>query len=56
MTTKQILRTLEARRKEMAKVRDRLREIVDDIEDECARCEDAYDSLVYAIERLSETA
>lgn len=55
MTNKQIIRTLRARQKEMAALRDKLRDLLDDVADEHERADDAYASLRYCIERLSET-
>jgi hypothetical protein len=55
MTTKKFIAELKLRQKEMAKLRDALQELSSNVEDEAQRAEDAYDSLTYCIERLSET-
>lgn len=55
MTTKQIIKELKKRRAEMAALRDGLRDLVAEIEDEQDRATDAFDLLDQCIDRLSET-
>lgn len=55
MTTKQIIAALKRKRAEMATLRDGLRELVAEIEDEQDRATEAFDLLDQCIDRLSET-
>lgn len=55
MTNKKMLQALNARKKEMAAVRDKLRELLDEIESEYERLNVAYESIEYAVDRLSES-
>lgn len=55
MTTKQMIRELKKRRAEMARLRDGLRQLQDEIEDEAGRAVEAFDLLDQCIDRLSET-
>lgn len=50
-----ILKKLQAEMNKMAKTRDTLRDLLDELDDEHDRVKDAAESLQYAIERISET-
>ena len=55
-TTKEsILKRLDAERKKLAKVRDVMRDLKDEVEEEFERVDDAWQSLDYAIDRISES-
>jgi len=54
MTKDSILRKLDAEMKKLAKVRDELRDLKDDVEDQYERANESADLLQAAIERISE--
>jgi len=55
MNIKTMVKALEVKRVKLAKIRDELRDIVSDFEDEEARVSDALENIEIAIDRLSES-
>lgn len=54
MKTKQWIKHLEKHQKAIGIERDKLRETIGEMEDLADSCQDAYDNIQYAIDRLSE--